>query len=180
MSKGECLAVIQYVMYWYTFRRLTCHVSIIWCCKPSSIYICMNRLRTVLFSICKIMSSPMCDNRRRRALVSVGWPVVWIALAPVLKYRLAHLGNYLFLLSKIIFSGWKYPKNKLINFEKRSTGWHILRFFIRIPFETPTPHRRASILSNTMLCPFLSDTSSASFLAETSVRSPRKLFIFII
>ena len=34
------------------------------------------------------------------------------------NYRLGHPENYLFLLSKNLFTGSKYPKNKLINFEK--------------------------------------------------------------
>ena len=38
------------------------------------------------------------------------------------KYRLAHPENYLFLLFKTTFSGSKYPKNILYNFEKRSTN----------------------------------------------------------
>ena len=38
------------------------------------------------------------------------------------KYRLGHPENYLFLLSKKIFSGSKHPKNKLFDFENRSTG----------------------------------------------------------
>ena len=37
------------------------------------------------------------------------------------NYRLAHPENYLFLLSKKIFSGSKYPKNILFTFEKGST-----------------------------------------------------------
>ena len=46
---------------------------------------------------------------------------VW-SCEPVLpfqpNYRLAHPKNYLFILSKKIFSGSKYPKNILFNFEK--------------------------------------------------------------
>ena len=38
------------------------------------------------------------------------------------KYRLVHPENYLFVLSMKIFSGSKYPKMNLFNFEKRSTG----------------------------------------------------------
>ena len=38
------------------------------------------------------------------------------------KYRLGHPENYLFLLSKNIFSGSKYPKNIKFNFENRRTG----------------------------------------------------------
>ena len=38
------------------------------------------------------------------------------------NYRLAHPKNYLFLLSRKMFSGSKYPKNILFNFEKGSTG----------------------------------------------------------
>ena len=37
------------------------------------------------------------------------------------KYRSGHTENYLFSLSKNIFSGWKYPKNILFEFENRST-----------------------------------------------------------
>ena len=37
------------------------------------------------------------------------------------KYRLSHPENYLFSSSNKIFSGSKYPKNILFNFEKRST-----------------------------------------------------------
>ena len=40
------------------------------------------------------------------------------------KYRLGHPENYLFLLSKKVFTGSKYAKNKLINFEKRNTAIH--------------------------------------------------------
>ena len=39
------------------------------------------------------------------------------------KYRLGHPQNYLFLLSKKIFSGSKYPKKTSFHFENRSTGW---------------------------------------------------------
>ena len=49
------------------------------------------------------------------------------AVLPFLpNYRLAHPENYLFLLSKKIFSGSKYPKIILFNFEKGSTAfrWH--------------------------------------------------------
>ena len=35
------------------------------------------------------------------------------------KYCLGHPENYLFLLSKNVFIGSKYPKNKLINFERK-------------------------------------------------------------
>ena len=38
------------------------------------------------------------------------------------KYQSTHPENYLFSLSKKIFSGSKYPKNSFFNFEKRSTG----------------------------------------------------------
>ena len=38
------------------------------------------------------------------------------------KHRLGHPENYLFSLSKQIFSGSKYPKNILFKFENRSTG----------------------------------------------------------
>ena len=40
------------------------------------------------------------------------------------NYRLGHPENYLFSLSKKIFSGSKYPKIKLFNFEKGSTAGH--------------------------------------------------------
>ena len=50
-------------------------------------------------------------SQKSRAVV-IFWP----------KYRLAHPENYLFSLSKNIFSGSKYPKKILFNFEKRSTG----------------------------------------------------------
>ena len=38
------------------------------------------------------------------------------------KYRLSHPEKYLFSLYNKIFSGSKYPKNILFNFEKRNTG----------------------------------------------------------
>ena len=38
------------------------------------------------------------------------------------KYRLCHPRNYLFLLSNTIFSGLKYPENKLFNSEKSFTA----------------------------------------------------------
>ena len=41
------------------------------------------------------------------------------------NYRLAHPENYLFLLSKEIFSGSKYQKNILFNFEKGSTAPYV-------------------------------------------------------
>ena len=41
------------------------------------------------------------------------------------NHRLAHPENYLFLLSIKIFSGSKYPKNILFNFEKGSTEVYI-------------------------------------------------------
>ena len=41
------------------------------------------------------------------------------------KYRLAHPENYLFSLSKKIFSGSKYPKNILFIFENRSTAGNV-------------------------------------------------------
>ena len=43
-------------------------------------------------------------------------PVAVLLFKP--KYRLGPSENYLFLLSKNIFSGSKYPKIKLFNFEK--------------------------------------------------------------
>ena len=42
------------------------------------------------------------------------------------KYRLDHPENYLFLLSKIIISGSKYPTKILFIFEKRSTKPNVL------------------------------------------------------
>ena len=45
----------------------------------------------------------------------------WSVLPFLPNYRLAHPDNYLFLLSKKIFSGSKYPKHILFNFEKGST-----------------------------------------------------------
>ena len=42
------------------------------------------------------------------------------------KYRSTHPENYLFSLCKQMFSGSKYPKNILFNFEKRSTVGHML------------------------------------------------------
>ena len=73
-------------------------------------------------------------------------PSQWVPVLPFKpKYCLGHPENYLFFLSKNMFIGSKYPKNKLFNFEKTS-------------------------LMGT----------SASFLAELSVSSPQKLFIFII
>ena len=38
------------------------------------------------------------------------------------KYRFGHHEDYLFSLSKKIFSGLKYPKKISFNFEKGSTG----------------------------------------------------------
>ena len=38
------------------------------------------------------------------------------------KYQLGHPENYLFSLSKDIFSGSEYPRTFLFNFENRSTG----------------------------------------------------------
>ena len=38
------------------------------------------------------------------------------------KYRLAQHGNYLFSLPNKLFSGSKYPENKLFDFENKSTG----------------------------------------------------------
>ena len=58
----------------------------------------------------------MTDSARpaaRTAAVVIFWP----------KLRSTHPENYLFLLSIKIFSGSKYPKNILFNFEKGSTGW---------------------------------------------------------
>ena len=43
------------------------------------------------------------------------------------NYRSGHPENYLFSLSKKIFSGSKYPKIKLFNFEKGSTERKVLR-----------------------------------------------------
>ena len=40
------------------------------------------------------------------------------------KYRIGHPENYLFSLSKKIFSGPKYPTNILRNFDNRSIGTH--------------------------------------------------------
>ena len=37
-----------------------------------------------------------------------------------LKYRLGHPENYLLSLSSKLFSGSKYPKNSIFNFENRS------------------------------------------------------------
>ena len=42
------------------------------------------------------------------------------------KHRLGHPENYYFLLSKELFIGSKYPKNKLFDFEKNFTGVHAL------------------------------------------------------
>ena len=36
------------------------------------------------------------------------------------KHRLGHHEDYQFVLSKRIFTGSKYPENKLINFEKKT------------------------------------------------------------
>ena len=52
-----------------------------------------------------------------------------VAVQPMLlfqpKYRLGHPENYLFSLFKKIFSGSKYPKNILFNFEKRCTTYNV-------------------------------------------------------
>ena len=51
----------------------------------------------------------------------------WSPVLPIQpRYRLAHPENYLFSLSKKIFSGSKYPKNIKFNFEKRSTNERLL------------------------------------------------------
>ena len=46
------------------------------------------------------------------------------------KYCLRHPENYLFLLSKNIFTGSKYSKNKLYNFEKHFTDYNMRYIFI--------------------------------------------------
>ena len=70
------------------------------------------------------------DNRSTAITV---WLLLWVLrywcstpakfFSP--KYRLGHPENYLCLLSKKIFSGSKYPKNILFNFEKGSTVQHV-------------------------------------------------------
>ena len=90
--------------------------------------------------------------------------------------RLAHPENYLFLLSRKIFSWSKYPINILFNFEKGSTGdelWfvildavHFLHVLVRFPI---------ALFQN-----FSTPATSVAVLAEIVLRSPRKLFIFII
>ena len=47
------------------------------------------------------------------------------------KYRLAQPGNYLFSLSKKIFSGSKYPKSILFSFEKGSTDLYTKNMGVR-------------------------------------------------
>ena len=54
-----------------------------------------------------------------RCLISKGPPTV-LPFQP--KYRLGHPENYLFLLSKKLFIGSKYPKINLFNFEKNFTA----------------------------------------------------------
>ena len=49
------------------------------------------------------------------------------------KYRLSHPENYLFLLSKKLFTGSEYPKNKLFNFEKNFTGCDDMIPFLTYP-----------------------------------------------
>ena len=41
------------------------------------------------------------------------------------KYWLGHPENYLFSISKKLFVGSKYPKNKLFDFDHRSVGDHV-------------------------------------------------------
>ena len=48
---------------------------------------------------------------------------------PQPKYRLGHPENQLFLLSKKIFSGSKYPKNNIFKFEYRSTDYQCRAWF---------------------------------------------------
>ena len=55
----------------------------------------------------------------------VAWLLVWPPVLPLQpKYKAAHPENYLFSLSEKVFPGSKYPKNKLFDFEKGSTGGH--------------------------------------------------------
>ena len=102
-----------------------------------------------------------------------------LAQAPVLlfwpKYRLAHPEIYLFSLP-VFFSGSKYPKNILFTFENRSTDEH---------GNSRARGRRTVEAScytetRTLLCEMGDMLTSASFLAEISVRSPPKVFIFVI
>ena len=62
----------------------------------------------------------------------------WSRCTPVLlfqpKYQLGHTENYMFLLSKKIFSCSKYTTNNLFDFEKRSTSvarWILYYFLIQ-------------------------------------------------
>ena len=91
------------------------------------------------------------------------------------KYRLGHPENYLFLLSKKIFTGSKYPKNKLIKFEKRNTG--------RYPQVQP-PHQA---LCGAAHWPFFTcgcvrcaaPYRQCFFVSRNIVRSPWKLFFLL-
>ena len=99
------------------------------------------------------------------------------------NYGLGHPENYLFSLSKKISSGSKYQKIKLFNFEKGSTGHNVLILIgtvvLKVLRTAVINATRSGIYLdlNTRLAP---GASSAFFLAEISVRSPRKLCIFII
>ena len=54
------------------------------------------------------------------------WACVRISEDFLAEICLCHPRNYLFLLSNEIFSGSKYPENKLFNFEKNVTAKDLL------------------------------------------------------
>ena len=77
------------------------------------------------------------------------------------KYRLGHPENYLFVLSKKIFTGSKYPKINLFNFEKNFTGGNFISLPIwttavvaRIFLQNYRIHINIDIDSKNYLCQF--------------------------
>ena len=106
-------------------------------------------------------------------------------------YRLAHPENCLFTLSKKIFSGSKYPKIVLFNFEKRSTGNWMLYVVSKQACQKTSyilTHSKPKV-DHEYRCHIKCDgwylleqrrhrLASVHDFAETSVRSPRQLYSF--
>ena len=106
-----------------------------------------------------------------------------------LKHRSGHPDNCLFSLSKKILSGSKYPKCIWFTFEKVSIGnhqWCLFSWYMGCVTQNIIQLWDGKIVFISGIKPSDCTTrsaavsSSASFSAEISLRSTRKLFIFSI
>ena len=78
------------------------------------------------------------------------------------EYQSGHPENYLFSLSKKIFSGSKYPKNSFFNFEKGRTGLvkckyvheHITKMHLYSVLSHTSPNFSSSVESQYLLSAF--------------------------